>query len=1275
MSSTDIPGPKIPGNPPGYFPEQPSPSAHRESVEASSLLRQIDQLLIQSERYVWLHAISTWLATSLLSLGILASCDALFRWQDPGMRWLCGTLWLISTLVCGFWWLRRAKRFGALTKPQRRERMCLQIERLFPNARYEVASAIAFAQQLESRGASATSTDAAGSSQLKLESIQRCHKLLQELPLQQCLDRRQPWRQFLLFALLATTALLTYFLAPNTFSLATQRLLAPWQALNWPRINQLQFVDLPQVAPAGEELSVRVIDANDQLPPKVQLEIQWPNQSNSPDRVRSETLEMKIASDTAQLSLPGSSLTPDGAQNKLRLRAKGGDDQTMPWQEIILADVPQLRSYTIAIEPPAYSGQANTEVTAASVRVLAGSRIQIRGEWSSAVQSATVDGWNVLPTSHVASSSDNIQAAPPPITSSDAVVVNLQNESTRFVLTASPQNSPLALSTTASPGVPIYQTTEFSIRWKSLDGIDVVGPKWTIQTIPDRIPTIELVKPLNEQPVTPNATIPLEAVVADDLGLEDISLHWKWVGSKGTDVAKDSQQEALWPLTDSTPANAERNTSLSQKIERQWTIPSNGSSEGITGLTLWVAAHDNAGQSAESRPITLRFTTPEQTLSELAQQQTDIRNRIEQAIQQQRDAALPVTSGLELLQNNSELQQQDRDALQSSARNQKNLRSALTQDRNSVKATLQSIAEQLNANNLTDSPLAQENQQLLDRLIQLDNTALSAAQQSVTRASQLANDAARRESSQDVTQELVNQLSDSNSNQNKIIADLQLMLDSLSRTESLRQSQSELMDVARKQRELHERTEQLQRSALLTPNSPGLTSERTRIEVAQSELARETERIQQQLRNDSEALQKSAPQLAENSAKLAEDLEAADLSSKMREARDAVQTGSFDDALAQQQTVMDAMASILEQTSQSTQPTLGQLEQALRGAQEALSNIANQQQTLSDSIADRNNPSEEKRASQITSQAKLRANTEQLTEQLEDWLGENSLEDLLQAAEDQQTAESALQAGKQSEAEQAAQDAANRLQRTSEMLEDMKLEIQQENIADQLQRLRPLVDRLYSEESQLATNSKDTWANIEPEVKDALSNRQDIPKDKQQAIEQTAREYAAQQLALRQLLARADADFKLLPAFELVTEAILADMDQAVAGFERSQFAETALPAVDAAQRRLKQLQDAIAESKPQPENPPENEEPEQENTEQAPSQTPSRAPLASLKLLRSLQQDLLQETQELAETSQKDELTATQQRRLSQLADLQQKLAEQVEALANEIGRERDNN
>ena len=281
---------------------------------------------------------------------------------------------------------------------------------------------------------------------------------------------------------------------------------------------------------------------------------------------------------------------------------------------------------------------------------------------------------------------------------------------------------------------------------------------------------------------------------------------------------------------------------------------------------------------------------------------------------------------------------------------------------------------------------------------------------------------------------------------------------------------------------------------------------------------------------------------------------------------------------------------------------------------------------------------------------------------------------MLQAVEDQQNAESSLQADNQPEAEQAAQDAASRLQRTADMLEDMKLEVQQENIADQLQRLRPLVDRLYSEEANLATDSRNAWEQIEPELKDSLANRGEIRDRPQEAFEQTAREYAARQLALRQLLARNDSEFKVLPAFELITEAILADMDQAVAGFERRQFTETAMPAVDAAQRRLKQLQEAIAESKSPEEETEPNQEPDPEPTEDTERQVPSRAPLASLKLLRSLQQDLLRETEELAQTSLATELTPTQQRRLNQLADLQQKLAEHVEKLADELRREPNN-
>jgi len=1263
--------------------EEQEPIAEQELSSARLLLQQIDRLLLQSERWVWIHAISTSMASALVALGVLVACDILFRWQDPGMRWLCCFTWCLLTAGAGGWWLRRAWRFAAIGKTQRRERIGLQIERHFPEAKYEIASAVAFAQQVDTplveKGTELAQSP--GSRKLKFESIRRCRKLLSELPIDQCLDRRQPLLQLALFVLLVFTSLLALTFAPTTFSIATQRLLTPWQALNWPQRNQLQFVDLPEVIAAGKDLELRVIDTNSPLPNTVQLEVQWPASTAAGERARIEMLDMKIVADVAQLSLPGSSLNQDGTSNQLKVRATGGDDQTMPWQDIRIANVPQLKSFVIRIDPPAHTGQASTEVASQTIRVLSGSGVFIRGDWTLPVQSASIDRWNVLKStsstmagadaSKPTETSGNPEARSNPeiqVNPAELAKLELQNQGSSFSLGSNRSAFPLAIGSSSSEAIPIYQSTELAIRWKSIDGIEIVGPTWTIQTIPDRIPTIELVKPVDEQPVTPSAMVPLEANVSDDLGLQSISLYWKFIGSMGIEAGKDAEHELLWQRSESVLSSPDSSMTLNQKIELDWNIPETSTSQGVTGIAVWIEAKDNADQSAQSKPITLRFTTPEQTLSELAQRQVDLRNKIEQALQQQREAALPVTNGIEQIRQNDKLLQPDVDALQSAARNQKSLRSALTQDRNSVKESLESIAEQLNANNLNESELYQENKALLDRLKELETAGLSTAQQSVTRASQLANDLTRADSPAESKQNLLEQLNQSSASQSRIMDNLQKMLDSLSRNESLRQSQRELMDVARKQRELTQRTEQLQRSSLLAPNAPDLNGERTRIEVAQSELARETERIQQQLRDDSQALRESSPELAETNAKLADQLDAASLSSKMREAKESVQQSDFDNAVQQQQRVMESLSSILDQTSQSTQPTLGQLEQAISRAQQALSDIASEQQALSDSIADRADNSQEKRDQQAASQADLRADTETMAEQLSAWLGQNSLDDLLKAVEDQQSAESALQSGEQEQAEQAAQDAANRLNRTSDMLDEMKLEIQQENIADQLQQLRPLVDRLLNEETKLADDSKNSWEEVAPALKAALANREEIPADAQPTLEQTSREFAARQLVLRQLLARASSSVKMLPAFELVTEAILADMDQAIAGFERTQYTETALPAVEAATRRLKQLQDAIAESKANQDQPPENENAENQPEDDAATKAASRTPLASLKLLRSLQQDLLQETQELERNAQTTELTVIQQSRLNRLADLQQKLAEQVESLANEM-------
>lgn len=1252
------------------------------SLEASLLLR-IDRLVHQAERWVWIHAISSWLVTTLAAFGILMLLDIVFRWQDPGMRWLCWIAWLSLAVATPFWWLRRAWRFSSIAKSTRRERMSLQIERLFPAAKYKIASAVAFAQPevtTNSTGQVPSTSDlSSGSTVLRRESMVHCYDLLCQLPIATAIDRRRPLAQVSLLVAVSIATLFAVAWQPTVFSIASSRLLTPWRDFSWPRINRLQFVELPKVVAAGEDLPLRVIDSNGQLPSRISVEIQWPSPTNPTETPNTEALDMKIVDEVAQLSLPGTSLSSEGTNNKLLIRATGGDDNSMAWQEILIAKVPQIKSFSIHIEPPEYCGQTATDVSGQAVRVLAGSRITIRGEWTNAVKTAAIDRWTSIRTEAdqtvgTAATNRSTQNALAAAADNNARI-RLLNENIEFVVAANPAGTQLATASDAPVGIVVNSPTEIAIRWQSLDGIEVVGPKWNIQTVPDRAPTIALTKPLDEQPITPTASVPVAATVNDDLGLRKISLHWQWIGSKGAETGKESESEILWESTNSSLAETPgTNSAIQQTLDQIWQLPATATSEGISAMTLWIEAVDSGNQVGLSKKITLRFTTPEQTLSELAQRQADVRNKIEQALQQQREASLPVLSGMGVLERNGNLQQEDRDALQSAARNQKNLRNALTQSNNSVKENLNSIAEQLKANNLADSDLARENQQLLDNLRALDEQDLASAQQTLAKSNQLANDLARDDSSPgDIKQQLTDQLTQSKTAQTKITDSLQNMLDTLARSESLRQSQSELSSIARKQRELHERTEQLQRSTLLDPNASGLSSERTRVEVTQNELAREIERIQQQLREDSAALKDKAPELASNTAQLADELDKALITTKMREAKDAILKNNFDSALQEQQGVLDSLSTILDQSEQASQPTLSQLEQALSGAQQALSSLANEQQSLADSIADRNDPSSQKKQEQQTQQSNIRSRTEQVAQQLEPWLGENSLEDLLQAAEDQRQAESALQEDQQEQAEQSSQNAANRLQQSSDLLEEMTLEIQQESIADQLQQLRPLVERLYREEADLADDSSASWNGWDDNIKSEIKSRGDIPADVQQSLDLVSRQFAARQLTLRQLLARADGELSKLPAFELVTDAILADMDQAVAGFERSQYDDTALPAVQSAQKKLGQLQEAIAEAKPEDNADESTDEKQPEETEDAEDQQPpSRAPLASLKLLRSLQQDLLNETQELSQSGQARDLTASQQRRLTQLAELQQKLAEQVEALADEMGRDK---
>jgi hypothetical protein len=1270
------------------------------SSQQSLLLEKVDRLANRAERWVWIHAISSVLLLSLSVLATLILLDVWFRWQEPGMRWLCWFVWVAVTVAAAIHWLRRARHFSSLSMDSRRERMGMQIERTLPETRSLIASAIAFASENsqstsshasphESSETANTSTRSsqAGSMALRNQTINQAARILASHDLSRCLDRRRPFRQLLLALLTLAGGLLLILLQPSLCQTALLRLLSPWTQVAWPQVHQLRFVDLPKVIPAGNDLEVRVVDSHGSLPEDIQLALRRsPEATGEP----AEIMSMKVNQQEALLVLPGSSLVTEAASSRISLRAFGGDDQNMPWQEIVVATVPQLKSFSLRITPPPYSGQSPTEVTGQSIRVLAGSRVVVQGEWTSPVQSASIDRWaSMEPVTTANNSSGN--SSSPPSTLADSTttkdhsskvndlransdpeqpVVQLLNPANRFAIGTKRASVTFIQGTRSIEGLLIEQSMELSLRWKSMEGLEVTGPKWNFQAIADRPPTINLVTPEDATPVTPGADIQVQAESSDDLGLESIRLQWVFAGGD----ENEAKSEELWSSSkiETSAKNSSSETFRKQvSLDQLWRIPQLSELKSNPSLIVWLEAIDSAKQVSKSRRVTLRFSTAEETLAELAQRQAAIRPKLEQALQQLRDASLPVTSSMEVLERSGQLQQADRDALQSALRNQKNLRNALVESEASVKQTLESISKQLQANHLDESELAKENNRLADELTRIDREEIKSAIDNLQSASQSANDLARQNEpipNETNSQKLAQSLQNTADKQASAAKDMQQLIDSLSQSEGLRQAQAELQTLARKQQELQERTEQLQRQMVLDPTAKELGAERTRVEVSQNELAREVERIEQQLRDASEALQENAPQLAENSQKLADDLVQSEVSSKMREATSAVSENRLDRALQQQQEAIEALADSLNQTRDLSQPSLSDLEEALAEAMKSSEQLTEQQQQLADELkksANSTTNSPENRSEQAKAQQQLRDRTERLQREVESMLGSAATEQLQSAEQEQKQAEESLTNDQPAEAGQAAQQAADALRDATEQLSDTTMELQQEAIADRLQALRPLVERLYREENDITSKAGEQWKQF------AENNRpednSEIPEAEKTQLDTASRQFAAQQLALRQLLARSTPELAKLPAFQLAADAILADMDQAIAGFERSQFEETALPAAESAQRQLAHLQEALAQSAP-------NESPEESaaNPEEAANEAQQQegdfgAPLASLKLLRGLQRDILAETEKLHNIRTQNPLNASQQKRLNQLADLQQKLAEQVESLVRE--------
>src|SRR5262249_38592938 len=174
-------------------------------------------------------------------------------------------------------------------------------------------------------------------------------------------------------------------------------------------------------------------------------------------------------------------------------RARGGDDDTMPWTELLIVELPKIQELKVVVHPPAYSGLPSSTESQV-VDALIGSILELRGKVDRPIEAASLKPNSpdfVLPKIEIASGGRSFHA----------------------------------------PSADVLWTVEKSGVFE-LEFIDQQGMRFgrsariELHAIEDQSPSIAWEAPEEHVFATASATLPIKATVKDDLAVHKIQLRY-----------------------------------------------------------------------------------------------------------------------------------------------------------------------------------------------------------------------------------------------------------------------------------------------------------------------------------------------------------------------------------------------------------------------------------------------------------------------------------------------------------------------------------------------------------------------------------------------------------------------------------------------------------------------------------------------------------------------------------------------------------------------------
>lgn len=250
--------------------------------------------------------------------------------------------------------------------------LALRVERLYPEFQEVLSSTIAF-QNVRAGDVWA------GSETLRRAAIDRADVEAADVDFSAVVEDKTPRRAFAACGIVGALASLAILLDPASAAVALQRLADPFGSTQWPKRTRIDFAALPDRVAKGDPFTVE-LDVQGVVPDRVQIEFRFADGQQPAPTMLSPSVEV------ADRFVGGL----EAAMQPFEFRVQAGDAQ-IDWHAIDVVPSPDIEELIVTATPPAYTrlppvtypaGRGHVDgVVGTQVRLSAVSNKAVRSSW------------------------------------------------------------------------------------------------------------------------------------------------------------------------------------------------------------------------------------------------------------------------------------------------------------------------------------------------------------------------------------------------------------------------------------------------------------------------------------------------------------------------------------------------------------------------------------------------------------------------------------------------------------------------------------------------------------------------------------------------------------------------------------------------------------------------------------------------------------------------------------------------------------------------------